>query len=401
MLDVVVEFSSVITNDSLAFYKQPATYEGRAVPGSPFVITVAPNPNLKRPQNMCRRAELGTAPGSWVLTNVSDDHAGPVDFTTANFSWLPDTCKLPGLDCIVAASKQTTGTCLGARRTVMVYAIGDSVTRVQAQSLANLLGEVIRGEGETYIQETHNTIFDIHFQATNDGMIPRMVFIKQAIDRLAGCHSSGDCIPVIHFNSGLHDLDKYCGDLEHQVGFRESHCMGKDFDCIKSYTSHLQQVIDYVNEVGLDGIKIFRTTTAAWLKFGNHQVNWFSPDKREEQVFISNWLSVIKFNQLAVPVFEKAGWHIIDGFQSSIGRPDHAERTPGGALVHFDHEVPDAHNHQLLSIVFEELCPQVLSSCLNESHMQMGLMHMPSTPTRTTWKSKRSWLNDVLSLSRY
>ncbi len=110
-------------------------------------------------------------------------------------------------------------------------------------------------------------------------------------------------------------------------------------------------------------MKIFRTTTAAWLKFGNSHANWFDPDKRDEQIFISNWFSVVKFNQLAVPLFEKAGWHIIDGFQSTIGSPDHTERTPGGALVHFDHEVPEAHNHQLLAIIFAELCPEQLSIC--------------------------------------
>lgn len=245
----------------------------------------------------------------------------------------------------------------------MIYAIGDSVTRVQAQSLADLLGEKILGEGETYTQLTHHTIFDIHFQATNEGLIPRMVFIKKSIDRLIECQHSGTCAPVIQFNSGLHDLDKYCGNLEHQIGFRQGLGLPENFDCITSYVTHLQEVADYVTNSGFEGVKVFRTTTAAWLKFGNYQVNWFDPDKREEQVFISNWLSVVKFNELAVPIFIKAGWHIIDGFQNSIGRPDHTERTTGGALVHFDHEVPDTHNHQLLSIVLEYLCPKVLDSC--------------------------------------
>ena len=164
MLDVVGEFSSIINNSSLAFFKQPVTYEGRAIPGSPIEVTVASNPSLMPPKKKCTGAELGSAPGTWVLSNVSDRPEGPINFTAASFSWLLHTCRMPELHCILAASRRAANasSCLDARHTVMVYAIGDSVTRVQAQPLANLLGEVIEGEGETYIQKTKNTVFDIH-----------------------------------------------------------------------------------------------------------------------------------------------------------------------------------------------------------------------------------------------
>ena len=371
MLDIVVEFSSIIKNNSLAFYKQNCTYEGRPIPGSPFEVIVGPNNEQRPPHTTCSGHDIGTAPGTWVLSDLPEDHASPVTFTSANFTWVPDSCRLPDLTCMIASSSRVKAACLPAGHTAMIYAIGDSVTRVQAQSLANLLQERIEGEGETYTQETQHTIFDIHFQATNDGMIPRMVFIKQSIDRLVVCQRSGSCHPVIHFNSGLHDLDKYCGGLAHQISFRQGVGLDESFDCITSYMTLLQQVIDYVDASGFDGVKVFRTTTAAWLKFGNYHVNWFASDKRDEQVFISNWLSVMSFNELAIPIFERAGWRIIDGFQSTIGRPDHTERTPGGALVHFDREVPDAHNHQLLSIILEEYCPEVLASCSHPSRASL------------------------------
>lgn len=41
----------------------------------------------------------------------------------------------------------------------------------------------------------------------------RMPDIERAIDDLAACAAAGECAPVLHFNSGLHDLDKYCGDV--------------------------------------------------------------------------------------------------------------------------------------------------------------------------------------------
>ena len=129
------------------------------------------------------------------------------------------------------------------------------------------------------------------------------------------------------------------------------------------------------------------------VEIGNHHLNWFSPDKQEEQVFVSNWLSVTKFNGLAVDVFGAADWHIIDGFQSSIGRPDHTEHTPGGALVHFDHEVPDTHNHQLLSIIFEDQCPKLLSSCVHKPFPS----RYPARSRFDIWKGR--WLDKAPALS--
>ena len=121
----------------------------------------------------------------------------------------------------------------------------------------------------------------------------------------------------------------------------------------------------YVDSTAFQGIKIFRSTTAAWLKFDNYRVNWF--ENNSLQAFITSWVTVARWNELAIPLIERAEkWRIIDGFQSSIGRPDHTEQHPTGAMVHFEQEVPDAHNHQLLSIIFEELCPAAFESCFKE-----------------------------------
>jgi hypothetical protein len=137
---------------------------------------------------------------------------------------------------------------------------------------------------------------------------------------------------------------------------------GADLDCVGLYTGLLQEVVDYVEQSGFTGTKIFRSTTAAWLKWGNFKVNWLQ--KRALQPFVNSWPPIVRWNELALGVFDRAeGWHIIDGFQSSIGRPDHAEWHPEGALVHFEREVPAAHNHQLLSIIVHELCPQLYAKC--------------------------------------
>ncbi len=164
MLDIVVEFSSINMNNDLSFYKQEATYEGRPIPGSPFEVNVAPNGQHESLRELCRDAALGTAPGTWVLKDPPIAIEGPMSFSTANFSWAPSTCNLPDLKCIIVTSSTGSAKCLPSGHRVMIYAIGDSVTRVQAQSLANILDEQIDGEGEIYVQRTHNTIFDVHFK---------------------------------------------------------------------------------------------------------------------------------------------------------------------------------------------------------------------------------------------
>ncbi len=117
------------------------------------------------------------------------------------------------------------------------------------------------------------------------------------------------------------------------------------------------------------GIKVFRTTAAAWLRYGNHRINWFDT-VRNAQIFVRNWYSVVKVNEIAVPIFEKAGWLIIDAFQSSIGRPDHTEKNSNGAFFHFEHEVPDLHNHQFLSIILVQMCPDVSAPCAAQLHQR-------------------------------
>ncbi len=43
---------------------------------------------------------------------------------------------------------------------------------------------------------------------------------------------------------------------------------------------------------------------------------------------MQSWQTVEGFNGLAVPLFREAGWHIVDGFGSTIGRADHTEVAP-------------------------------------------------------------------------
>ena len=238
----------------------------------------------------------------------------------------------------------------------------DSLTRKQMNALVRLLGETVVGEGEEYIQTSNVTVFDTRFQAINGGLRMRMGDIERAIDGLAECQTAPGCTPALHFNSGLHDLDKYC--LAHMAGWRaeQGYEDPENYDCVASYRERLQHVIGYAEAAGLGGVKVFRSTTAAWLKFGNWRVNW--TEHAGLQPFTQSWHTVAGFNGIAAPLFKAAGWHIVDGFQSTVGRPDHTEVTSSnGAFVHFEDEVCDLHNRQMLALIMGQLCPGAWSEC--------------------------------------
>ena len=391
LMDVILEFSAALAEPTLGFYQQAVGYEGYHIPGSPFSVFVAAAPSSPPRQPACKLPEVGTSPGEWVLQTTSAEQ--PVNFTAAPHAWQPHACRLPDSECLHSWAENGQG-CLPAGHRIMLVMVGgasilhavpcrpqmpascrrygvirvvplltaawrfpaaDSLTRKQMNALVKFLGEEVDGEGEYYIQTTKNTLFDTHFQAINGGLRMRMADIERAIDSLAECQAQADCHPVLHFNSGLHDLDKYClismAHWRREQGYENP----DNYDCIKSYHDQLQHVIDYAASSGMGGVKIFRSTTAAWLKFGNWRVNW--TEHRDLQAFTQSWHTVEGFNGISVPLFKAAGWHIVDGFMSTVGRPDHTEVTSSnGAFVHFEDEVCDLHNQQMLALVMGELC---------------------------------------------
>lgn len=364
MLDVVVEFSSIMTNGSLEFFRQTGFYEGRAVPGSPFHVIIAPNSAESRQPKACTAWDVGNAPGMWEMASVQINSSTHVQFTSAKFQWSPFSCIMPNVDCVMARSRAAIGQCVPPNETIMIYTIGDSLTRLHFSTILDILGETSEGKHWNFYQKSNDTGYDVRYQDLNWGMKPRMALMKRAIDTLLHCQQTGRCIPVIYFNSGLHDIELYCGGTSAHKSFRIDAGLEEEYDCIESYKALLQEIVEYVDSSGLDGVKIFRTTTAGWLRFGNQYVDWFSPEKRGLQPFINHWLPVLKLNGIARPIFQTARWSIIDGFQTSFGRPDHTEKARGGApLVHFGSDIFDLHTYQMFTVILEHLCPEVLQKC--------------------------------------
>lgn len=72
------------------------------------------------------------------------------------------------------------------------------------------------------------------------------------------------------------------------------------------------------------------------------------------------------FNKLAVPLFEAAGWSIVDGYATTTTRPDAAELRPrgrvGAAFVHFDPDVVSTlHNRQMMAAGLLQSCPTIVN----------------------------------------
>lgn len=73
--------------------------------------------------------------------------------------------------------------------------------------------------------------------------------------------------------------------------------------------------------------------------------------------------TVAVFNSHVTPLFRAAGWSIVDAYASTTSCPDASELKrdqPGAAFVHFEADVAQLHNRQMLAVTLMQQCPNVL-----------------------------------------
>jgi hypothetical protein len=159
---------------------------------------------------------------------------------------------------------------------------------------------------------------------------------------------------VIVFNAGLHDVLclKYLDPL-----FRTKNNLTEVFDianCIDFYRHNFQRLLDLIVQIFPSELKIFRTTNAAFAKWGNFGFAW-PPD--EYQNWVSSPHVVWRFNDVALQVIKESGYDIkvSDLFWMSWSRPDSTEiesaNKIGGHMVHLGHDTLNVSIRKLLSIV--------------------------------------------------
>jgi hypothetical protein len=67
------------------------------------------------------------------------------------------------------------------------------------------------------------------------------------------------------------------------------------------------------------------------------------------------------FNKHVTPLFRAAGWSVVDAYASTAARPDRTEiANKGGGFVHFEKDVVDLHNRQMMAVGLMQRCPEVM-----------------------------------------
>jgi len=197
---------------------------------------------------------------------------------------------------------------------------------------------------------------------THGGLLLTINTVKEKLNQIKSVNPEER--QIIIFNAGLHDVKKLCGKSWSSLRKTEMNITDDNFSCIDLYRSCFQELVDVVGAYDAQ-LKIFRTTTAGWHKYGNFGFAW--PADTPQTLPFSTHM-VYQFNQVALDVVKRSQFdvHVLDGYWLSLARPDHTEVTRenviGQHLVHYGPEVIGVMNRQLLMLILHDTCPQTLEA---------------------------------------
>ena len=160
---------------------------------------------------------------------------------------------------------------------------------------------------------------------------------------------------IVWLNAGLHEVNT-------DVCFRSRLCVGDvcNKSCVEAYKESLKHLITATVATEPDLI-VYRTTTAGWSKWGNWGFTW----PNTEQAFVTGHHFIRSYNLAAREIL--AGFpqiKIIDGFDMTLPRPDHTERSlehePGPHLVHPGPQIVELQQTIFKTLIMEQFCPSLL-----------------------------------------
>ncbi len=197
---------------------------------------------------------------------------------------------------------------------------------------------------------------------------------------------------VIYFNAGLHDISKYfrsyysnwiyyfcltilfvlqmfglCLDdyCAYDTGvtrkkMKETKIWGDDFACIDKYQDFMIQFLDFL-ETYPTSLKVFRSSTAAWHRYGNFGFGW----KKMNQPYTKTHHFVDKYNQIAYDILKKyPSVHILDGYWLTLPRPDNTEASKenkaGKHMAHPGLAVTDVLVRKWFTFLIRHLCSDII-----------------------------------------
>ena len=343
-LEVFMLYSSAAKPPSLG--DPDNNYEGVSLLSTPLKIDVAalddPTEACGFGSNAvptCHARFLWQQPGRWRSVPGNSYTQG-----VPAMEWFPTRCRLPSATEVRQAQRR-----IGAVHAVL---IGDSLMAQQADDW--------KQHWRAWSVTSHSTTGSLEF-ALRGGLISS---IDEDVDN-AFKQSKRVAILV---NAGLHDMAKLCRPVwnhwwaDPERGYDQtwlaSHT-GPEH-CVKTYNDAVEKLlVAMVRWRDLGAFVAWRTTTASWQVWGNIHAGFLCGEEcRGPATLIDNEVSFTRVSEFAreTAVLDKmvaAGIEIVDGWNVTLPRADHAQKGPYAAVVHFGPEVPTTFNRIFVLMAVE------------------------------------------------
>jgi len=163
---------------------------------------------------------------------------------------------------------------------------------------------------------------------------------------------------VIIFNAGLHEIGRYCTSSPGWDRWRSDFNVSKSDikNCAVYYRNNFRRLLDLIVSTFPSDLKVFRTTNAAWMRWGNFGFAW--PPKAGQSMVESSHV-VRMFNDIAIDVIRESRYDIkvYDLFWMTWSRPDDTEINTvndiGNHMVHLGHDSLKVSLRKLFTIISE------------------------------------------------
>lgn len=372
-IEVVLTFSKGEDFGNYPVKTREPSYEGYLLPDFPLTVDIASNADdgiddsMPFENRLCEAQDLevednndGMSVATWHIVkkiNSALDGQRPSELkvkrgnsmTLAGYqvgrNSLGIFADYQPTNCNLIARNESYGTLFGACSSNRLYSkpihlvfIGDSNLRIQKQHFSRKSRD--SGDIKTTLISTFG------------GILETIENVKIELSLLDSVNEE----VVIIFNSGLHDITVLCSGMTFRVEQRSGY-VPVDFTCVDEYEKALTELAQTVSSFP-GRVKIFQTTTAGWMRWGNFGFAWLPV--QANQSFPQSTYFVDTFNQIAFRVlqgFDDIG--IMDGYWMTLARPDNREvdnlNSVGRHLVHPGLEVLGALVRTWMTILLSKL----------------------------------------------
>jgi hypothetical protein len=248
-------------------------------------------------------------------------------------------CHLPTVSQLQAAARRLPGS--GHH---VIILIGDSHMRKQHKLFLEHFGD----------------IFTSIYLKTNDGLLVRLPEIRASLQAVALAAQAETTTAKTHFytlfNAGLHEIAILCSQRRIGSRGRVISIPDEEFSCTEQYRRNLLDLVAVVEEemptTTTSDLRVFQSTSAGWLKWGNYGFAW-EPNRTQEYPLAAQACADV--NAIAWEVMNQHRIPVMDSYWLTVARPDHREIDPvsarGKKMVHSGVEVYDVLLREWMTMV--------------------------------------------------